>query len=58
MPVRRERLQESLLTYTRPHVLLVDEVGYLTYGPDARQCFVSCSQRSPPEKTTDDLHTQ
>src|SRR6202162_4972290 len=28
-------LQESLLTYTRPHVLLVDEVGYLTYGPDA-----------------------
>jgi IstB-like ATP binding protein len=29
------RLQESLLTYTRPHVLVVDEVGYLTYGPDA-----------------------
>jgi DNA replication protein DnaC len=29
------RLQESLQTYTRPHVLLVDEVGYLTYGPDA-----------------------
>ena len=29
------RLQESLLTYTRPHVLLVDEVGYLTYGQDA-----------------------
>src|SRR3984893_4398610 len=29
------RLQQSLLTYTRPHVLLVDEVGYLTYGPDA-----------------------
>jgi len=28
-------LQESLLTYTHPHVLLVDEVGYLTYGPDA-----------------------
>lgn len=28
-------LQESLLTYTHPHVLLVDDVGYLTYGPDA-----------------------
>jgi DNA replication protein DnaC len=31
----RGRLQESLLTYTRPHVLIIDEVGYLTYGPDA-----------------------
>ena len=29
------RLQQSLLTYTRPHVLLVDEIGYLSYGPDA-----------------------
>ena len=29
------RLQESLLTYTHPHVLIVDEGGYLTYGPDA-----------------------
>jgi len=28
-------LQESLLTYTHPHVLVVDEVGYLAYGPDA-----------------------
>ena len=28
-------VQESLLTYTHPHVLLVDELGYLTYGPDA-----------------------
>src|SRR6201981_849109 len=28
-------LQEALLTYTRPHLLVVDEVGYLTYGPDA-----------------------
>src|SRR5215472_16020723 len=31
----RGRLQESLLTYTRPHVLIIDEVGYLTYGPEA-----------------------
>ncbi len=32
---KKGRLQESLLTYTRPHVLAVDEVGYLTYRPDA-----------------------
>src|ERR1700757_1810013 len=31
----RGRLQESLLTSTRPYVLIIDEVGYLTYGPDA-----------------------
>jgi DNA replication protein DnaC len=28
-------LQESLLTYTHPHVLIVDELGYLTYSADA-----------------------
>ena len=32
---KRGCLQESLLTYTHPHVLIVDEVGYLTYGADA-----------------------
>jgi DNA replication protein DnaC len=32
---RRGQLQEALLTYTRPHVLLIDEIGYLSYGPDA-----------------------
>jgi DNA replication protein DnaC len=32
---KKGRLQESMLTYTHPHVLVVDEVGYLTYGPDA-----------------------
>ena len=32
---RRGQLQEALLTYTRPHVLVCDEVGYLSYGPDA-----------------------
>ena len=32
---QKGRLQESLPTYTRPHVLLVDEVGYLTMAPDA-----------------------
>jgi DNA replication protein DnaC len=29
------RLRETLATYTHPHVLVVDEVGYLSYGPDA-----------------------
>jgi DNA replication protein DnaC len=28
-------LHESLETYTRPHVLVIDEVEYLRYGPDA-----------------------
>ena len=32
---RKGQLQQSLLTYTRPHVLVIDEVGYLTYGQDA-----------------------
>jgi hypothetical protein len=32
---KKGRLQESMLTFTHPHVLVVDEVGYLTYGPDA-----------------------
>ncbi|PYU85546.1 MAG: hypothetical protein DMG50_00850 [Acidobacteria bacterium] len=32
---RRGHLQESLTNYTHPHVLVIVEVGYLTYGPDA-----------------------
>ena len=32
---KKGHLQESLATYTHPHVLVIDEVGYLTYGPDA-----------------------
>jgi DNA replication protein DnaC len=32
---KRGSLQESLTTYTRPHALIIDEVGYLTYGPEA-----------------------
>ena len=28
-------LHQSLSAYTRPHVLLIDEIGYLSYGPDA-----------------------
>ena len=29
------RFREALKIYTHPHVLVIDEVGYLTYGPDA-----------------------
>lgn len=29
------RLHKVLPVYTHPHVLVVDEVGYLSYGPDA-----------------------
>ena len=32
---KKGRLQESLAAYTHPHVLIVDEVGYLTYAQDA-----------------------
>jgi DNA replication protein DnaC len=31
---KRGQLQEAL-TYTRPHVFVIDEIGYLSYGPDA-----------------------
>jgi DNA replication protein DnaC len=32
---REGRLAEALTTYTHPDLLVVDEVGYLTYGTDA-----------------------
>src|SRR6201988_4162572 len=32
---KKGQLQESLETYTHPHVLIVDEVGHLAYGQDA-----------------------
>ena len=32
---RKGRLRHALPAYTHPHVLVIDEVGYLTYGPDA-----------------------
>ena len=32
---RSGKLRESLPTYLHPHVLVVDEVGYLAYGDDA-----------------------
>lgn len=32
---RTGRFSDALATFTHPHVLVVDEVGYLTYGSDA-----------------------
>jgi len=32
---RKGRLRHVLPAYTHPHVLVIDEVGYLSYGPDA-----------------------
>lgn len=32
---RAGNFREALTAYTHPHVLVIDEVGYLTYGPDA-----------------------
>jgi DNA replication protein DnaC len=32
---RTGRLHDALGRYTHPHVLVIDEVGYLTYGPEA-----------------------
>jgi DNA replication protein DnaC len=29
------RMREALVVYLQPHVLVIDEVGYLSYGPDA-----------------------
>jgi len=29
------RLRDALAAYLQPHVLVIDEVGYLSYGPDA-----------------------
>jgi len=29
------RLREALSAYLQPHLLVIDEVGYLSYGPDA-----------------------
>ncbi len=36
---RRGALRDALARYMKPHVLLVDEVGYLAYGDDAANVF-------------------
>lgn len=36
---QRGELQEALEPYVSPSVLVVDELGYLAYGPDAANCL-------------------
>ena len=36
---RAGKLRDALVPYVQPHVLVVDEVGYLTYGDDAANVF-------------------
>ena len=36
---RAGKLREALSRYTKPHLLVVDEVGYLAYGDDAANVF-------------------
>lgn len=36
-------LAQALPTYTHPGVLVVDEVGFLTYGTDAATCSSTSS---------------
>ena len=33
--VRPESTRQTLAAYLQPHVLVIDEMGYLSYGPDA-----------------------
>lgn len=35
LSMREANFREGLKVYTSPHVLIIDEIGYLTYGPDA-----------------------
>ena len=36
---REGKLREAVARFVKPHVLVVDEVGYLTYGDDAANVF-------------------
>jgi hypothetical protein len=47
---KQGHLQESLATYPHPHVLVIDEVGYLTYGPDAANVLMCCREAVPEEQ--------
>ena len=37
------RLRDALATYLQPHVLVIDEVGYLSYGPTRPTCYSTWS---------------
>jgi DNA replication protein DnaC len=43
--VRDGRLAEALAQYVAPDVLVIDELGYLSYGPDAANCLFQVVDR-------------
>ena len=49
---QRGQMQEALLTYTRPHALVIDEVGCLTYGSDAANVLFHVVNQRHLRKTT------
>lgn len=55
---RTGKLRAVLPMYTHPHVLVIDEVGYLSYGPDAANVPLPGRQRSLPEPPPDHLHDE
>ena len=55
---REGRLAEALPTYTHPAVLVVDEVGYLTYGTDAANMLFHVVNERHRRRALDDLHHQ
>jgi DNA replication protein DnaC len=42
---REGKLEEALLAYVVPDVLVIDELGYLSYGPDAANCLFQIVDR-------------
>jgi len=67
---RQGKLSQALKAYTMPGVLVIDEVGYLTYGPDAanvlfhvvndryiaRRPIIFTTNKSPFSEWGDALH--
>ena len=52
------RLRDALAGYLQPHVLVIDEVGYLSYGPDAAKCVVPRGQRAAPSQAADPVYNE
>jgi len=40
-------INNALKSYTNPHVLVIDEMGYLGYGPDAADILSKCEPGAP-----------
>ena len=55
---RAGHLADALQTYTHPSVLVVDEVGYLTYGTDAANMLFHVVNERHRRHRIDDLHDQ